>query len=193
MNYLVFDIETKNTFQDVGSNKAEDLDISVISVYNSADQSMQSFTEEDFAKMWPLFESTDAIVGYNSEHFDIPLLNKYYPGDLNKIKSIDLMVYIRESLGRRPKLDDIAEATLGKKKIAHGLEAVKWWNEGKIDKIIKYCEEDVFITHDVFKFALENGFVKLKDFRGETIEIRLDTSSWKEKDEDVSMTHSMGF
>lgn len=192
MKYLVYDIETRNTFQDVGSNNPADLDISVVSIYNSETDEVTSYLQEDFKDMWPLFESTDAIVGYNTEHFDTPLLNKYYPGDLHQIKSIDLMVYIKNSLGRRPKLDDIAEATLGNKKIAHGLEAVKWWKEGKVDEIIKYCEEDVKITRDVFKFAMENGFVKLKDFQGKTMEIPLDTSEWNTK-EDNSMTFSMGF
>lgn len=192
MNYLVFDIETKNIFQDVGSNNPADLDISVISVYNSKTDKIESFLEEDLLKMWPAFETTDAIIGYNSEHFDIPLLNKYYPGDLNQIKSIDLMVYIRESLGRRPKLDDIASATLNIKKSGHGLEAVKWWKEGKIEEIKKYCEDDVKITKDLYHFALKNKFVKLRDFSGKIIQIDLNTDDWNKKTE-ASLTHSLPF
>jgi DEAD/DEAH box helicase domain-containing protein len=189
MNYLVFDIETTDA---VGPGEITDMDISVISIYNSKDQSMQSFLEKDFGKMWKLFEETDAIVTYNGNHFDIPILNKYYSGDLTQIKSIDMLVSIKESFGRRVKLDDIAAATLGTKKSAHGLQAVEWWKEGKIQEIIDYCEVDVKITKDVFEFAKENGFVKLKDFTGKTIQIPLDTSSWVEKD-DSSMTFSMGF
>ena len=102
------------------------------------------------------------------------------------------MVHIKESFGRRAKLDDIAAATLGKKKISHGLQAVTWWEEGKIDKIIKYCEEDVRITKELFDFALKNGFVKLKNYSGEIIEIPIKTDGWTEK-EDVSITHSFGF
>ncbi|MDD3003250.1 MAG: ribonuclease H-like domain-containing protein [Candidatus Shapirobacteria bacterium] len=192
MNYLVFDTETKNTFQDVGSNNAVDLDISVISIYDSQENKISSFLEKDFSKMWPLFEKADVIVGYNSEHFDIPLLNKYYSGDLNQIKSIDLMVYIRESLGRRPKLDDIASATLNTNKSAHGLEAVKWWREGKIKNIIKYCEKDVEITKNLYEFALKNKFVKLRDFSGKIIQIDLNTETWEEK-EDFSLTSSLPF
>lgn len=192
MNYLVFDTETKNTFQDVGSNNAADLDISVISIYDSQENKISSFLEKDFSKMWSLFEKTDVIVGYNSEHFDIPLLNKYYSGDLNQIKSIDLMVYIRESLGRRPKLDDIASATLNTNKSAHGLEAVKWWKEGKIENIIKYCEKDVEITKNLYEFALKNKFVKLRDFSGKTIQIDLNTETW-EKKEEFSLTSSLPF
>ena len=75
------------------------------------------------------------LIGFNSDHFDIPLLNKYYPGDLTKIKSLDLLVEVKRSLGRRLRLDTIAEATLGMKKSGHGLEATRWWKEGKADLV----------------------------------------------------------
>jgi DEAD/DEAH box helicase domain-containing protein len=184
MKYIVFDIETQNTFDEVGSSNPADLDISVISVYNSETGIVKSFLQENFSEMWPLFRETEAMIGYNSNHFDIPLLNKYYKretgSDLTKIKSIDIMQSIKESFGRRVKLDDIANATLGKNKIAHGLEAVKWWKQGKIDEIIKYCEEDVLITHQVFLYAKENKILKLKDYiSGKIINIPINTENWK--------------
>lgn len=178
MKYVVFDIETRNIFQDVGSNDPTALDISVLSLYDSETQQTYSFLQEDFSKMWPFFERTDVLIGYNSDHFDIPLLNKYYPGDLLRLKSIDIMKSIKESLGRRPKLDDVAHATLGKKKIAHGLEAVKWWKEGKIDLIKQYCEEDVLITKQLFEYIVQNKHIKLKDFSGKKITVPIDTKGW---------------
>lgn len=187
MNYIVFDIETRNTFDEVGSPNPEDLDISVVSVYDSKTDAVTSYLQEELDNMWPLFEKTEAIIGYNSDHFDIPLLNKYYSGDLGKIKSIDLLKDIRKSYGKRIKLDDVANATLGKNKIAHGLEAVKWWKQGKIDDIIKYCEEDVIITHQVFLHAKEHGFIKFKDFGGNLIEIKIDTSDWKPAEKEPAM------
>jgi len=189
VNYIVFDIETTDI---IGAGPITDLDIAVVSVYDSKTKSMQSFLEKDLSKMWPLFEKTDALVGYNTEHFDIPLLNKYYPGDLNRFKSIDLMVYIKNALGRRPKLDDVVKATLGSGKIASGLLAVEWWKAGRFDEVIKYCEEDVRLTNQLFEFARENKFVRLKNFNGETVKINLDTKDWEEKN-DTAITHSMGF
>jgi DEAD/DEAH box helicase domain-containing protein len=131
------------------------------------------------------------LVGYNSDHFDIPLLNKYYPGDLSHIKSIDLLESIRQSLGRRLRLDSVAEATVGAKKSAHGLQAVRWWKEGKIDEIKKYCEQDVKVTKKVFDYALAHGHVKFKDGSRKR-EIPLDISTWMIK-EDAAMTHSFLF
>jgi DEAD/DEAH box helicase domain-containing protein len=192
MNYIVFDIETQNIFQEVGSSRAEDLDISVISVYDSKTDTIKSFTIEEFSEMWPLFENTDAMIGYNSDHFDIPLLNKYYHGDLNEIKSIDLMVDIKNSYGRRPKLDNVAAATLGKGKISNGLQAVEWWKTGEIDKIKKYCEEDVMITKELFEYMRENKTVKLKDkFTNEVVEVLIDTSDWKADENDSKVTKSL--
>lgn len=192
MKYLVYDIESRQAMYEDGKNRAIDLDIAVVSVYNSETDKITSYQQENFKDMWPLFETTDAIVGYNIEHFDTPLLDKYYPGDLTKIKSIDLMVYIKNSLGRRPKLDDVAKATLGTKKSADGLLAVQWWKEGKVDKVIEYCEQDVRVTADLFKYMKEKNHVKLKDFTGKIMEIPIDTSDWETK-EDSDMTFSMGF
>ena len=39
---------------------------------------------------------------------------------------------IKEALGRRLRLDAIAEGTLGIKKIGRGLQAQTWWREGNI-------------------------------------------------------------
>jgi DEAD/DEAH box helicase domain-containing protein len=192
MKYVVFDIETRNIFQDVGSYDPTALDISVLSAYESETDTMTSYLVEDLPKLWPILERADVLVGYNSDHFDIPLLNKYYSGDLTTFRSIDIMATIKKHLGRRPKLDDVAAATLGAKKIAHGLEAVAWWKKGEIDKIIKYCEKDVELTDKLFRYIREHKHVKLKDLTGKKITINLDTTPW-EAGENISVTHSLPF
>ena len=191
MRYVIFDLETQNIFHDVGSNDPTALDISVGSFYDSQTDSYTTVTVDELQKVWPILETADALVGYNSNHFDIPLLNKYYPGDLTHIKSIDILEEIRKSLGRRLKLDSVAEATVNAKKSGHGLQAVRWWHEGKIDEIKKYCEQDVRVTKKVFDYALRHGHVKFKDGSRKR-EIPLDTSTWDIKDESA-MTHSLLF
>ena len=191
MRYIVFDLETQNIFTDVGSNDPTALDISVATVYDSETNKYTTATIDNLEILWPIIEQADALVGYNSNHFDIPLLNKYYPGDLTQLKSIDLLEDIKASLGRRLRLDSVAEATVGAKKSADGLAAVRWWHEGKVDEIIKYCEQDVKVTKDVFEYARKNGHVKFKDGARKK-EIPLDTSHWEELEE-VAMTHSLLF
>ena len=77
-------------------------------------------------------------------------------------------------------LDAVAAGTLGTSKIGHGLQAVTWWKEGKIDKIQKYCEEDVKITKQVYEYALKNGLLKYKEIN-KVYEFPIDTSKWEEK------------
>ena len=188
----MFDIETSNIFDDVGSNDPVKLDISVVGVYDSESDEYKAFEVEEFDKMWPLFENADMLIGYNSNHFDIPLLNKYYPGDLTKIKSLDLLAEIKESFGRRLKLESVAQATLGEGKSGHGLEATKWWKEGKKDLVKKYCLDDVRITKEVYDYAHKNKQLKYMDFGEERI-IKLDTKDWENGDDTAALTHTLPF
>lgn len=178
MKRIVFDIETKNTFFDVGANDPSLLDISILCIYDSETDVYTSYLEEDFPKLWPILEQADILVGYNSDHFDIPLLNKYYPGDLTHIKSVDIMAEIRKALGRRIGLSHIAKATLNKGKIGHGLEAITWWKKGEIEKLKKYCEEDVRITNELYEYIKQNGKCFYEDGNKKK-EIPIDTSEWE--------------
>ena len=191
MKKITFDIETKNAFEDVDANNPALLDISIVGIHNSETDEYDSFLENDFARLWPILESADMLIGYNSDHFDIPLLNKYYSGDLTTIKSLDILKEIKNTLGRRLKLDNIANATLGAGKSGNGLEAITWWKNGEVEKIRKYCLDDVKITKEIYEYALKNKKLKYKD--GFAIkEIELDTSNW-EMAENNSITHTLPF
>lgn len=191
MRYVVFDLETQNTFDDVGKNDPAALDISVAGAYDSETNTYHTVTVDKLEMLWPLFERADALVGYNSDHFDIPLLNKYYPGSLTEIKSIDLLREIKDVLGKRLRLDSVAEATLGTGKSASGLQAITWWREGEIEKIKEYCQKDVEITKRLFEYVLKNGKLFYKEGHKKR-EIPIDASHWGEK-KDNAMTHSLPF
>jgi len=168
MNEIVFDIETQNTFADV-ANDIKKLKISVVSIYSYLTDTYQRFAENELKFLWPILEKADLIIGYNSEYFDVPILNNYYLGDLSQIPHLDLLKKIKDSIGRRIKLDDVAVATLDMAKSADGLQAVRWWNEGQIEKIKKYCEQDVKITKEVYDFGRTNKQLFYKTFSGETV------------------------
>jgi len=182
MKKIVFDIETKNIFQDVGSNDPVDLDISLVGLYDYETNAYSSFLQEDFEHLWTVLEKADTLITFNGDHFDIPLLNKYYKkagrGDLTKVRSLDLLKEIKNSYGRRMKLDQIAQGTFGIGKSGDGLEAVAWWRNGEIEKIRKYCLDDVKITKDVYEYALKNKKLLFKE--GPFMkEIKLDTKHWE--------------
>lgn len=176
MRVVTFDIETANWLGD-GKNGVLDLDIAIVCVHDSETDTYSSYLAEELPKLWPILERTDILVGYNSDHFDVPLLNKYYPGDLSKIKSLDILVEIYNAFGRRLRLDAIADGTLGVKKSGNGLQSLQWWKNGEIDKVRSYCMKDVEITKKVFDFAVKNGALKYREL-GKTNEIKLDTANW---------------
>ena len=179
---IVFDIETQNTFSEV-DNDMKKLKISVVSVYSYEKDSYQSFSENELKELWPILEKADLIIGYNSEHFDLPVLNNYYLGDLSILPHLDLLKRIRESLGVRLKLDDVASATLDINKSADGLQAVRWFKEGKIEK---YCEKDVEVTKKLYDFGFENKQLFYKNLTGEVTPFAIDFS-FKEKIGDGKM------
>lgn len=183
MRKITFDIETKNTFFDVGSRDARDLDLSVVCIHDSSNDSYSCYLEEELPELFEIIERADILIGFNSDHFDIPLLDKYYPGDLMQIKSVDIMKEIQISLGRRIGLDAIAEATLGVGKSGHGLQAITWWKNGEIQKIKDYCIQDVKVTKDIYDFARKEGYLCYKK-DGEKNKIPVETAHWEVSDPD---------
>ena len=180
MKGLVFDIETSDVFDNV-KKKPEDLNLSVIAVYSYPDDRYEAYTQENLEELWGLMRNIDTLIGFNSNHFDIPLLNKYAPMNLVKeYGSIDLLENVRQSLGRRIRLDWIAEGTLGIRKSGHGLQAVEWWKNGEYEKVKKYCIDDVRITKDIFEYARNNREVKYSDM-GSTHTVPIDISEWEKE------------
>ena len=96
MRKIVFDIETRNSPSDFGKWDSTLLDIAIVAIYDSETDTYSSFLVEELPKLWAILERADMLIGFNSEHFDIPLLNKYYPGDLTKLKSLDLLKEIKK-------------------------------------------------------------------------------------------------
>ncbi|OGH93170.1 MAG: hypothetical protein A2534_02655 [Candidatus Magasanikbacteria bacterium RIFOXYD2_FULL_39_9] len=161
---IVFDIETIGDITDLTT-----MEVTVVSIYEYEHDKYSSFERSELGKLWPILEKTTRLIGYNSEHFDIPILNRYYPGDLTVFPHLDLLKVIKESIGRRLRLNDVAEATLDITKSADGLQAMKWWKEGKIDEIKKYCEQDVKVTKEVYEFGKNNKQLFYKNLTGEVL------------------------
>lgn len=171
---VIFDIETKKIFDDIKGDNPADLGISIVSVYRrfvdekgkETEGEMNSFWEENFAKMWPLFTDADRIIGFNSLHFDVPAIAPLAPYDFKKLKHFDLMDHIKEALGFRLSLNAIASETLGHTKIDNGLNAVYYWQEHSKESLLKlkkYCEMDVMVTKEVYDFGQRNRQLKYKD------------------------------
>lgn len=192
MRIITFDIETTGEAPG-GVFDISKQELTVVGVHDSLSGAYTSYLQDELPKMWPLFEAADALVGYNSDHFDIPVLNRYYAGDLTKIKSIDLLKEVKNVLGRRLKLESLAQATLGRGKSGDGMEATRWWREGKTDKVREYCIDDVRITRELYDYARTHGGLKFKDYEG-VRDIKLDTREWeKPAPSREAITHTLPF
>lgn len=192
MRVITFDIETRMVAPGRGRLDTNAMELTVVGVHDSLSDEYSSYFKEELGKLWEIMERADLLVGYNSDMFDIPILNRYYPGDLSRIPSLDLMVEVQKVLGRRLRLDSLARATLGRGKTGDGGKAMTWWEEGKYDLVRKYCIEDVRLTRELYDYGIKNGALKYLDINQKK-EIRLDTSSWNAPRETGAMTHTLPF
>jgi len=191
MRKITLDIETIGEISGPVFNPLA-MDLTVIAIHDSATDEYSVYTAAELPKLWPILERADMLIGYNSDHFDIPIINKYYSGDLTTIRGLDLLKEIKNVLGRRLKLDSIAEGTLGRKKTGSGLQSIEWWKNGEFEKVKQYCIEDVRITRDIYDYARKNRSLKYKDYDG-VREIKLDTTKWEKATDIPAITHTLPF
>ena len=177
MRAITFDIESISDSVVRGHIDVNEQELTVVGIHDSETGEYSSYFKEDLPKLWPILERADMLIGFNSDSFDIPLLNRYYPGNLSHIRSLDLLSEVQKVLGRRIRLQALSEATLCRGKSGDGLKAGEWWKEGKKDEVAKYCIEDVRITRELYDYALANGVLKYKDLR-DIRDIKIDTSLW---------------
>jgi len=169
----VIDIETQRIAQDVGGwAHLDKLGVSVACAYDSKTKELLAFRENELENLKKLCHER-LVVGYNILGFDLKVLAAY-GFDSKKFDVFDIMYDIENVSGRKfVKLDQIAKATLGHAKIADGLQAVEWYKQGQIDKIIEYCLKDVEITKDIFEYGMKNGFIKIAKADGEEQKINV--------------------
>ena len=173
LRYGVFDLETRKSAQQVGGWKnARDMQVSVAVLYDSADDRYHSYSGEQVAALMNHLQQLDLVVGFNIKRFDYKVLSGYTDFDFNSLPTFDLF----SAIGNRTGLDKLASATLGTKKSAHGLQAVEWWEQGKLKELEDYCRQDVKITRDLFLHAQQGLLLKYCDKWGnlQTVQARLD-------------------
>ncbi len=191
MQLVVFDVETKKAFDEVGGYHPEKLGVSVSGVWYGEEGTagtLKAFREEEFPEMFKIFEGADRIVGFNSIDFDMAALSPYYFGDLRKLPNLDMLVEVEKQVGYRVKLDALAKETLGIQKGGSGLDALTYFHEGDWEKLIKYCLQDVTITRDLYLHGVREGRLKFKNKWNNPVEVPVDFSYAPSKDTNVQVT-----
>lgn len=178
---LVLDLETKKSFDDVGGrNNLDKLGVSVVGVYNYATDEYRAYVENEFGELQNLLIDANLIIGFNHVQFDMPVLQPYLSVDASKLPLFDLMLDLQKRLGHRIGLDSVASATLGIGKTASGLDAIRYYNEGRWEELKKYCLNDVRVTRDVFDYGIKNKKIAYTSrFGHEKREQRVDWSDYR--------------
>ena len=172
---LYFDLETQKSAEDVGGwGNIHDMKLAVGVVWDSCEQEYFSYQENTALQLVEKLQTADLVVGFNVKKFDYGVLQPYADFDLDEITTFDMLIDINKKLGHRLSLNHLAENTLNAKKSADGLVSLQWYKEGEIDKIIKYCRQDVEITRDLFLYGESHGYVKYSTRSGVVKDLKVD-------------------
>jgi hypothetical protein len=175
---VYFDLETQKSANDVGGWGHKDKMLMSVGVtYSTALGKYIIYDEANVQALIDQLLKADLVIGFNHIGFDYGVLMGYTVLDLEgQINSFDLLLELEKKLGHRLKLDSIASASLGAGKSADGLQAIKWWREGKMKEIAEYCCFDVKVTWKVHAYGIEHGLVKYTDRNSQPQEVAVD---WK--------------
>jgi DEAD/DEAH box helicase domain-containing protein len=173
MNYVYFDLETQNLFQEVGGRDHIDKLLVACAVTWSTEKSdFAVYWEKDVPELIKELKSATKVIGFNLRGFDYLVLQPYTPETrFASIPTLDLLLDLQKLLGFSISLDSIASATLGATKTADGIQSVEWFRSGELDKMVEYCKADVDITRRVFEFGRDNGFIFYKSKLGSKLKV----------------------
>jgi DEAD/DEAH box helicase domain-containing protein len=162
---VYFDLETQRTANDAGGwDKKREMGMSIGVTYSTRLEEYRIYTEKDVHLLVDQIIKADLVVGFNVISFDYEVLGAYTVLDLaHTARTLDLMVDIEKTLGHRLKLDVVANATLGVGKTGDGLDAIRWWREGRILEIAEYCCFDVKCTKLVHEHGMAHKELQYVD------------------------------
>ncbi len=178
MNIVYFDLETRRSANDVGgwSNKGR-MGISVAVTYSTARGTYEIYEEHQADDLVAELLKADLVVGYNILEFDYEVLMAHTVHDLRyAVRTLDLLVDVEAAAGFRPGLDAIAKPTLGLSKTGHGMDAVRWYRERRLEDIARYCCYDVKVTRLVHEYGARNKTLFAMDRNGHTHTVAV---SWR--------------
>ncbi len=174
-DFLVFDLETQKSAEEVGGwDNKHLMKVSIAVLYDSKSSSFEVFSEDKIDELIERLLSADLVVGFNIKSFDWKVLSGYRDIDFAKINDFDILEDIQRLLGHRLSLGHLASVTLDAGKSGDGLQALRWFKQGKIDKIIEYCRDDVDVTRRLYEYGVEKGYVLFEKRDGNISKIPVD-------------------
>ncbi|MBI4993812.1 ribonuclease H-like domain-containing protein [Candidatus Wolfebacteria bacterium] len=171
---LVLDIETSNTFSEVGRDNFGALNVSLIGLYSYDRDKYFAFDENEIDKAADFLKNASKIIGFSISRFDLPVLEKHLDFDIFKTPRFDILDEIEYLTGKRISLDLLAKANLGVGKNGKSLEAVNLYREGKMEELKNYCLNDVKITKDLYDLILKQRHLMVPQWEKEPAKINFD-------------------
>lgn len=172
IHFGVFDIETQLSAREVGGwHRADLMRVSCIVLYDSKDRVFHEYLEAQVEGLIDHLQRLDLVIGFNVKKFDYRVLSGYSAFNFQSLPTLDLLESVHTRLGFRLSLDHLAKETLGTPKSADGLQALRWWKQGKIREIVEYCTKDVEITRDLYLFGREHRYLVFKNKAGQTVRV----------------------
>ncbi|MCK4326303.1 ribonuclease H-like domain-containing protein [bacterium] len=156
-NRIVLDLETQKSFDEVRGRNLHLLRVSVVGIYLLVKDQYMTFEEEEIPKLEEILKEASLIIGFNQKRFDLPVLQPYLSIPASQLPTLDIMQEITEMVGHRVSLQSVALATLGEGKSGHGLDAIRYFRQGEMDKLKKYCLDDVRLTKELYEYGLKHG------------------------------------
>ncbi len=161
---LFLDLETQKTAHDVGGWQNMDLmRVSVAVVFDSLENRFLVYDEDEIDALVAHLEKADLVVGFNIKRFDYQVLSAYTSKELKLLPTFDILEDVFSRLGFRLGLGHLAAETLNREKMADGLQAVEWFRQGELEKLVAYCREDVAATRDLFHHSLEKAHLVFRE------------------------------
>lgn len=167
-NYLVLDLETQKTFDQVGRQNLHKLKVSVVGIYDYLTEEYRIYEESEISALEGRLKSAELLIGFNIRRFDLPVLAPYLFLSIETLPVLDLMEEIEKVRGHRVALHSVAQATLGMTKTGEGWNAVNLYEQGRIEELKRYCLNDVRLTKDIYDYGCRENrvyFISNRDWK----------------------------
>lgn len=209
INVIVYDIETKTVADDHPGrwNDIPKFGMSLAVTWDNVTHTFRTFT--DAGRLYENLLRFDRVVSFNGLRFDNPIVAHDAEKDVGPLddRTFDVLVDLTRILGHRVKMDQVAEGTLNRTKVAVGTQAVEWWkaaeelrkvtvddNSSALSRALKmgtkclmkrleyYCRMDVEILHDIYLHGCQHGKVLYSSYgQSRTVSVDWPDDWYKEK------------
>ncbi len=210
ISIVVYDIETRTLAKDHPRKwgDIENFGMSLAVTWDNVTNTFRTF--EDAKDLYYDLLFFDRVVSFNGLRFDNVIVAHDAEGDADLLDAItfDMLADLNKRLGRRVKLDQVAEGTLNRTKVAVGTQAVEWWKAAEMLRIMAdnrsagpgsaalrlgadcllkrlehYCRMDVEILRDIYRYGCDYGRVRYLS-RGKPFDVSVDwPRDWYKEEE----------